>query len=371
MNDKKRAGIITYYYKTTNYGGILQAYALCKYLNKIGVYAEQIAYDYDTKVIKANIVNKIKKSIKKLLSESLHRDCEKINIKKEAFEQFDKNFICSSKKVYTYQSLKVSDPGDDFYISGSDQIWNPIAMDENFFLAFVSDSNKKYAYAASIGADKISEDKNIKYKKMLESYTLISVRENTGKLFLDKIGIKAEVVPDPIFLLKREEWIRIINYENKRAGKYLLTYFLGNSDILKNFAIYLSCKYKFNIIDISPFGKFKNKINVEDNSDAGPTEFLSYIYNAEYVLTNSFHCTAFSLMFQKKFLVEEKFQQTNITSNDRIITLLDHFALTKHFINSDSKNLESLIEEEFQCNIDEYSKSGKDFIKKILEQQNK
>lgn len=371
MSAEKKIGIITYYYKTTNYGGILQAYALCKYLNDMGAYAEQISYDYDTNIIKKDVLHKLKNIVKKILQTIIQNKTEKIKIvnKKKAFKKFDESFIRSSKNIYTYESLKINDPGDDVYICGSDQIWNPISMDENFFLMFVPKNKKKYAYAASIGADIISEENNKKYKEMLDDYNLISVRENSAKIFLEKIGVKAEIVPDPVFLLGQESWITFINHLNIRKDKYILTYFLGNSYALKGFAASLSYKYNIHIVDISPFCCFENLMNVVDKSDAGPIEFLNYIYHAEYVLTNSFHCTAFSLIFHKKFLVEQKEQKMNITANDRIATVLSYFNLINRFINSDTKyNMESIINEEYQCDIRNYSKIGKNFIKKILDE---
>ncbi len=368
MCDKKKIGIITYYYGTTNYGGILQAYALCRYLKDKGVCSEQISYDYDTKIIRRSWLYKIKDGIKKILYSNLRANDEKKALeKKEAFKKFDECFINSSKEIYTYESIKVRIPEYDLYICGSDQIWNPICMDANFFLDFVPNGKKKFAYAASIGADIISGTNSEVYRKMLADFALISVREDSAKAFLRKIGVKVEVVPDPIFLVTQEEWVDLIKDVDIKEDKYILTYFLGRSGILKRFSLELSYRHGLHIIDVSPFSYLKNERDVVDKRNVGPIEFLRYINDAEYILTDSFHCTAFSLLLKKKFLTEQKPMKMDTTANDRIFTLLNYFGLDRRFISYDTKeDLEEVIQESFQCDVDDYSNIGRDFIDKIL-----
>lgn len=315
-----KIGIITYYYHNYNYGGCLQAYALTNFLNSKGFQAKQISYfpiverNFFKKMIhfiqRGNLKNKFKKNNfnKKILSQDI----------KNHFDEFCADMIPHTHLVNEKDIINLNKDFDVF-ISGGDQIWNPISFRETYFLNFANNDKLKLSYSPSIAVDKLTLLEKIKYKKLLSNYNYISIRETTGQKILEEI-LKKPVfkVLDPVFLLSYNQW-KEISSDRIIDGKYIFVYILGNrTDInlkINEYAKHKSLDIVY-IPEISPniFGN-KPVFNI------GPTEFISLIQNACLVITDSFHALSFSLIFNTPFAIINRILEKS--KNDTMSRLRD------------------------------------------------
>lgn len=222
----------------------------------------------------------------------------------------------------------------DFFIVGSDQVWNPefAAYDEDF-LTF-SDNNKKIAFSASFGVNDIKNDElKEKFSNELGKFKSISVRENRGKeIIYNLTGRKdVEILVDPTMLLDENEWKFVTEKPKKlKSGRYILMYFLGKiqedwSNEIKRIAEENDC-YIINILD-----------NRDKFYESGPKEFLYLEKNAFLICTDSFHSSVFGIIFDTPFIVFER-KDTWGTMNSRLDTLLSKFSLEDRKFNNHIEN---------------------------------
>lgn len=289
-----KVGIITFH-RAVNYGAVLQAYALQHAIEKLGY--EAYIIDYRCK--------EVDKAASPLLGfrsgDSFKTATKKLVFrlrKNMAFNSFMRKYVNLSPKTATNHNLeKMSDEYDAFF-TGSDQVWNCRCSgnDETFFLNFVKDGKKKNAYAASFGTEKLFEDDPFDYKTLLADFNSISVREKSGvDIVVSESGRKAQVTLDPTLLLSKEEWKPAVG-KRPIKEKYIFVYYIRESKDLLNYAGKLSEKTGYKVINAKNSKEFFLKCS--------PSDFLAWIYYAEYFVTNSFHGTVFSLLFNKKFAIE-------------------------------------------------------------------
>ena len=302
---------MTFWWSEDNYGQILQCYALQKYLNDLGNEAFLIKYRNTppplfTKFYKifnpvklyGYIVYRIKR--KKILEEQKNNN--------RGFADFRKRYISISDSFYqSFDELKKNPPEADAYIVGSDQVWNPNLSSNQgsalraYFLDFGNDKTKRISYAASFGQEFLKKDIQKTIKPLLQKFSYVSVREVNGVDLCKKCGCNiAEWVPDPTMLLTADDYRKIYleNEIRKPNGRYLLLYMLDN-------------ECDFDIEKVYDFAQRKNiKVvyvtgnSVYDSREkffATIPEWLYLLDNAEYIVTNSFHCGAFSTIFHKQF----------------------------------------------------------------------
>lgn len=300
----KPVGIITFH-RAINYGAILQTYALHKTLDNLKVENQVIDYycDFIEKfyipknhsAIKRKGQSKYKYLIKRILVSGT------VNKKRKSFYKFGEKYLNLSKPYRTYEELKSANNDFSKFITGSDQVFSPTCagFDGAYFLTFAN--HDKYSYAASFGGNQLPEDKKEEYGKRFSDFNRFSVREAYGLDILKEYGKDGVVSLDPTLLLDFEEWDKIA--EPIKNDKYILIFNVNHpiSDI--DFAKKLGKEKGYKVLFISD--SFLNKIDgVEKITAVSPGQFLSYIKNAEYVVTNSFHGTVFSIIFGKKFFVE-------------------------------------------------------------------
>lgn len=290
-----------------NYGATLQAVALNNFLNSNGFDAENLDY---------NDVNRVKNSLsfkQKIINDLWTKVALRLiigNKKKDRFQAFrQKNLKLSKNKWSSKEALLSAELDYDVYISGSDQIWNPDVMrdDYNYLLAFAPDNKKKIAYASSFGKSALPEAKKDVYKKYLARFDKLAVREKSGKAIVNElIGFEPEQVVDPTLLLGAKEWAEIVGYK-PNDEKYILCYYMPGDSVvcgaIKKIADDLSAKTGCKIINLGLKEYYKFKPGMDCRVDAGPEEFVKLFLGAEYVVTNSFHGTAFSTNFGKKVYV--------------------------------------------------------------------
>ncbi len=320
-----------------NYGNRLQIYALKQTI-------EKFYYDVDTIIINSiknsdsqlNLTRKIMKHLRKTKIDFIKTVFKYLfnNIKIINYNLFYKNLIIQreklliefsnkylSEKFYTANDLNYLNSLYKYFVAGSDQIWNPFfsCSKEIYFLRFV-DFHKRIAYAPSFGITEIPEEYKELYKLYLSEIPYLSVRELSGaKIIKDLTGRDVPVLIDPTMLLTKEDWLLISKpHKNKPKNKYLIAYFLGKiTKEGKKIIRFLSKKYNLRIVYIS--NKKYRKFFI-----VSPQEFIDYINNASIVITDSYHGTVFSILFNKPFIVVNRVKK-HYNMYSRIETLFAKF----------------------------------------------
>lgn len=383
---KKKIGIITLYYKNNNYGGVAQAYALNKYFLNLGYESELISYDkkkstlglidknHNLKDFMKRILEKgrriLKKPIEKMYEEKYKDKLEK---RRELLEDF-RNSIPHSK-VYNLNTISEIEDDYDFFVTGSDQSWNPGIIDEALIFKFLEGKNKNiFSYASSVAVTEVT-DRYIEFmRKELNKYKYISVREEQSKDILKKaIDKKIEWVIDPTLLLEKNEWEDMAS-ERLVKEKYIFSYMLGNSRKQRNITKKFAKQKGLKLVTI-PYIKDGNKFTfkIEDYKygdiqmlDITFQDFLSLLKHAEYIVTDSFHAVCFSYIFKKEFYVFEK--KTVISTNSRITSLTRMFGISNRIISNEIPlDAEKINYEEVEKNIRGNLKISKEFINNALQ----
>ena len=341
----KRVGIVTIH-DSPNYGGSLQAYALYEYIKNKGADCEIIDirrpvhpdYIYERRYTSYrnnpfSFRKKLKNIIKKLIGRKTKKTQYTSDIAEQRFRQFNSS-IRYSKPYGRLSDLKKNPPVYDVYISGSDQLWNPTQPYclEPYFLTFAPKGKVRISYATSIGITELQINEKNDFKKWLSMYDAISVREKQAQKLLESfIDQDVSVVLDPTFLLDIDYWKRIANFPDIK-GDYILMFLLANNPEIINYGIRLSKESKKHLIFIKAPHLHTNE-NYTVNNDCGPKEFLGYIGNADMVITDSFHCTVFSiLMGAGNFF---SYISPDSKKSCRITDLLEMFELKEHLLRAD------------------------------------
>lgn len=220
----------------------------------------------------------------------------------------------------------------DYYITGSDQVWNTDitnGLSDIYTLNFGKKDIKRISYGASIGKGELSVEEQIVFRSKLQYIDSISVREETAKRLLEQIfpNKHISVVLDPTLLLKREEWENLLEgVKAQKNKKYILAYMVEENQEFRKIARDLEEKTGYPIFH---FEKKNLGKNVKSCYTAGVLEFVNYIKNAEYVITTSFHATVFSIMFHKKFWIIP-----HETTGSRVIDLVNSLELSNRIVNT-------------------------------------
>lgn len=322
-----KAGIITFH-DTLNYGASLQCYALQKKLNSMGVDTDVIDYKcswFNKRYSPFYIENK---SLSKVLYMLAAMPMNVVKQKKK--REFHKRYLKLSS-AYDRDTIKNTNDIYDLFITGSDQVfnWKLTDFDTTFFLDFVEKNKRKCSYAASFGFHQLDEDKREKYEELLDGYYAMSVREQSAvELVRDITGKTAQLVSDPVFLLKKEDWAELAKKVDMK--NYILLYSINDTAAYK-YALKLAEKTGKKLVYLSApvkrVGSFIPKRNI------GPIDFLGWFYNADYIVTDSFHGTAFSIIFEKQF-VSLLARQTH-NGNSRLSNLLSIVGLDNRIVRAE------------------------------------
>ena len=304
----KKVGIITQH-RVVNYGSVLQTYALQEKIKELGYVCEVIDY-YPERFTPLGMLKRIKNKGDKFKKSFLIRTAARVRIipsyviRFHMFFKFLNNRIDMTSKTYkTEKELEEENFGYDIYCTGSDQVWNygwNEKIEYPYYLAFAPDSARKISYAASFGKSKLEHEEIGETRKLLKRYDKISLRELSGVKIVDELGIEGSVnVLDPTLLLTGEDW-RKISSGKYTDDKYILIYNLNRNPRIDSYAKELSGKtglevryLSYQLHEFYKNGKMFCNPQVED--------FLALIDG--YVVTDSFHATAFSLNFNKEFII--------------------------------------------------------------------
>lgn len=236
-----------------------------------------------------------------------------------------KKLMLSSNK-YKKENIKKCNTMYSTFVAGSDQIWNIgcSGNDTTYFLDFVEQEKRKISYAASIGTTEIEKEKVDELKNYLNSFDAISVREASSIKKLD-LPKDTSILPDPVFLLTLEQWRRVAT-KRKLRKRYVFVYLIQEDVNVLTSAKKYAKENEYDIII--------NKKSVEFILNNAPDLFLWWIENAEAVFTNSFHGTAFSIIFEK--LLGADIILKNGKHNNRIEELLDSAGLKECIISEEN-----------------------------------
>lgn len=329
----KKIGILTFH-RAINYGAQLQAYALQRTVTDLGAKCELVDYICPaiTKPYKPIYITKSNPIMS--LAKSLIMFNRRIK-KAKSFDSFQ-NKIVKSKVQYFPNNITDAKDKYDVFITGSDQVFSPWCADFDpaYFLTF-ADDRQKFAYAASFASKEIPDDKKTEFTKRLSGFCKISVREQEGVRLVDELCKKEAVVTlDPTILLSADKWSEIAECDCNEP--YVFVYSVMPQISLVNYACKLAKEKNMKVIFVNDAPHFPNK-NIEYKRATSVEKFIGYIKNASYVVSNSFHATAFSVIFHKSMFIEF---QNKVNRNVRSESFLENLGISRGIENGIAKETE-------------------------------
>lgn len=281
---------IVSFYKSENYGAILQAVALQQAIASLGYTPCYLDYERKLKLsFPRRILNIVYSYIRGFLG-------------------YKKRYMRSSCFIRKFINVEqfIDEEQYDIYVVGSDQVWFPGYVSDFFLLSFIK-KKKKISYASSFGISKLENSYHKYYYDCLSTFDAISTREEKGSEIVRSLGLESRVVVDPTLLFAKSFWLEK-TVEPCVNGDYILCYVMNGDAVTAN-AVYeyahkLSILY-FNRCKVIVIGDKEYKKLIPGFNlicDAGPAEFLGYIKNATFIVTSSFHGTCFSILFEKDYI---------------------------------------------------------------------
>lgn len=384
----KKVGIVSCYFKH-NYGSMLQAYATQKVLDNMEIPNETINIDenidfangkkkyYMSQITNIPFIKSKLGMVKLKLDKKINKNLgNNIQIRDNKYKEFEKNFKLT-KPYKTYKELSAQCANYSDVIVGSDQLWLPVNVVADYYtLNWVPDNVNKVSYATSFGVSTVPDKYKNDYKKFLNRINCLSTREEAGIKLVDQLSDnKATLVCDPTLLLNKKEWMDIQKEEPIIKEKYILCYFLGKNIEHRKFAERLKEKTGCKIVSLNhadEYVKYSDKFCDYAPYDIGPAEWINLIRNAEYVCTDSFHGTVFSLINNTKFFTFERYSNKNskVSTNSRIYSLLGIVDLKERIL-SGTENVDDVIKMQINFDnvnekLDKFRESSKGFLKNSI-----
>lgn len=360
----KKVGIVSCYFKN-NYGSMLQAYATKKILDNNNIPNETIKIDdnidfkkgkrkyYASQIFNFNFIKSKFGMIKMKFVVKINKELNKnISIRNQQYRKFRRK-INLSKSVNTYDDLSImaKEKYSDVIV-GSDQLWLPVNVVADYYtLSWVPDEINKISYATSFGVSSIPKKNIYLYKKFLKRINHISIREESGiKLAKEIVNVDCKLVCDPTILLTREEWEKIATKGRLIDEKYIFCYFLGSNIEHRKFAERLRKKTGYKIVSINhsdEYVKYSDEFADIIPYDIGPCEWISLIRDAEYICTDSFHGTVFSILYNKLFFNFRRYNSNSkVSTNSRLDSLLKISGINNERILTGNEDISDIIKYE-------------------------
>ena len=362
----KPIGLVTCYFHH-NYGSMLQAYATEMIMQQMGLPFQTIACKAPINYMQEN---KILYIIKKLLIADWKMRLGKMKIeraKKEnpmfakiweirnkAFDQFAETFFHVSPYCKNREELTKMAENYSAFLVGSDQLWRTDSVEHGYYtLEWVPDHIRKIAYSTSIGVKELPWFQVEKNKRFMNRFDHIALREQSACDLVYKLtGRKVPVVLDPTLLFTGDQWLEIQQQEPLTNGKYIFCYLLGDNPSQREFIKSVKEKTGYKIVALQQLDDYipSDEGFADEAPYVGPREFLNYIRNAEYVFTDSFHCSVFSILYKKNFFTFSRFAEgAKQSTNTRIDNLLHITGLEERRMTND-KTIEEVVN--FKRNFD-------------------
>ncbi len=349
----KKTAIVSCYFQP-NYGSVLQAYATQMALDRLGQANETICIDGLRDEIrrkkllyfaKASLTSDILLSKAGMAASRLRRKIpgsdygKMIRARRLAFQKFQDSHFRLSDRYGSRPELR--DACRDKYsavLVGSDQLWLPANIAADYYtLSFVPEEINTIAYATSFGQADLPRKIRKDAAGFLPAIRHIGVRERSGQKLVRRLcGRKVPVVADPTLLFTAEDWDSLRQDRPAAEGSYIFCYFLGNNPAHRDFASRLSQETGSRIVALTHVDEYVHSDNGyadETPWDTGPAEFLDLIRNADWVCTDSYHCTVFSMLYKRRFFSFRRYSRKTVQStNSRLDTLLDQCGLTERLL---------------------------------------
>ena len=341
----------------SNYGSVLQAYATQRGIEATGNEAECINYyradEKPKRLVNTRLLtskwnkNRLTRLVFLITQKPVYRYADM------KFKKYRSILKMTEKEYNAQEDLAENCPEADIYLTGSDQVWNTVTcgeIDPVYFMSFLKDSQRRVAYSASFGGSQVAESDREKITDYLKKYDKITIRENSGVKIAQDLGVEAVQVLDPTFLLTKKQWQDIIPIKKKEKPFVLVYQLHPNKEFVKYAKAFAKSK-GLRLVRISHCfhhivrgGKFV--------CCPSPGDFLRYIKDAEYFLTDSFHGTAFAIGLNTQFVnVLPKSYSERITSilqligyENRILQSYDDFSVADEKI--DYKKVNEKVEKE-------------------------
>lgn len=339
----KKAGLCVRY-DCNNYGSMLQILATQKVIERMGWEYEIIRYNKKTlmfmvknltRLFNPYFMRGVRMGFSKRKKMRKHPDVMKMNAKRlSLISEYRKAHIGPYSSVYKgYKNLVKATKNYDAFIVGSDQLWTPAGITSKFYnLLFVPDNIKKISFATSFGVNSVPKNQVKMTSRYLKRIDYLSVRETTGAEIVKKLTSRnATVALDPTLLLSGDEWQKVFPEKKMCEEPYIFSYFLGTNAEHRKAVTELSKKTGIKIVTCPHFDEFVDAdidFGDEQRYDIDPVGFLNLIRGAEYICTDSFHGSVFSILNHKKFLTFNRFNENEKQSrNSRIESLFSLLGL--------------------------------------------
>ncbi|WP_251157758.1 polysaccharide pyruvyl transferase family protein [Caniella muris] len=306
-----KAAIITLH-TVSNYGSCLQTYATQTLFEALGYEVEIVDY-YRKDNLPENAVEKAfngrrlsryrhlfeRLPFLKTVASAPMRAI--VNYQRRSFEDFRCRYLNLSKRMYrSAEELEQNPPQADLYVTGSDQVWNSVwncGFETPFYLTFAPEGKKRISFAASIGRESIDDWERPLMVSALSKYDAISMREMSGVAILQDLGFaETELVLDPTLMLDKAAWSEIATMPRGVQGPYILVYQLNKSPEFEEYCRLVAKTYNMPLVKIS-YGIYDIMKGGKTLIAPPVTDFVGLFLNASYVITDSFHATAYALNF--------------------------------------------------------------------------
>jgi ferredoxin len=388
----KKVGIVSCYFKN-NYGSMLQAYATQKILDNNNIENETINIAQNKEFKK----NKKKYYMNQIFNFKFIKEkfgMAKLKIYKKINKELGKNISIRTKKYNEFKNeFNLSRTSNNYkdlteqcvekysnIIVGSDQLWLPVNVVADYYtLNWVPNNINKVSYSTSFGFSNIPSKYYDLYKKFLKRINHLSTREESGlKIIKDITGIDGKLVCDPTMLLTKEEWEKEATQGKIYNEKYIFCYFLGKNIEHRKFVEKLKEKTGYKIVSLNhadEYVKYSDKFCDYAPYDVGPREWINLVKNAEYVCTDSFHGTVFSILFNKEFFDFRRYNNKSVMStNSRIDSLLNVAGIDKNRICTGNEDIEEILKnkinyDEVNERIEKFREESKEWLLSSLEYQ--
>lgn len=336
--------------KNNNYGSMLQSFATQKMMDEYGIQYELL--NYKKKYTPLFVFKSIPRLLNKVIwQEKINENQKKRFLKRNpelmsdvkkrlrAYDEFrDSYFSHPVVTYYGYNKLKEESKKYSAFITGSDQLWSPSGLPTNFYnLMFTYEDAVRISYASSFGVKKIPWYQRGRTRKFLDRIQHVSCREESGKEIVKELtGRDVPTVADPTILFNGEEWKELLPIDRVQEGKYIFSYILGTDKKYRDEVLKLSKETGLPIVSIHQYVDADLDFGDISVTDAGPAEFVDLIRNAEYVCTDSFHGSVFSILCHRKLVIFNRYSDNSSSSkNTRIDNLCGKLGLSDRRFSGD------------------------------------
>lgn len=374
-------------YEQTNYGSKLQALATVEMLKQLGLDYEIIRYRknlafylkslprFFNTVFLNDRYDQIQRRIEYKKRPEVYAN---VCIRNQAFEAFNTHFIENlSEKYESYGHLKSSCSAKyDCILSCSDQLWSPAALGSGFYnMMFAPENMRKVSWASSFGVSDIPWYQRARTAQYLRRIQHISMRENRGAEIVKELtGRDVPVLMDPVFVFDKEKWDTMVPVDKPEWENYIFCYFLGDNQMHREAARELAKRTGKKIVTLRHLDRYVAADETFGDYapyDVDPRRFLNIIRNADYICTDSFHGTAFSVLYEKKFLVFNRYREDSSNSkNSRIDSLCANLNLENRRFRKNEDILEAMDNEiafaEVRSRLQRYRDKTKTYLAETL-----